>query len=305
MTVLSVLGKGAASVTCSVRDASGIIVAVKKIPSAFETLEEANRGIHEVRIMQRLSHSNVVMFLRAFAFSIDLYLVMECIPRTLRSILDDADVALLTSARVASLFSQMLEGLAYIHASGLVHHDIKPSNLLVSELWEMKISDFGHTQQIGLNPSRGGTIWYRAPETLLASYPAACSSDMWAAGCVYYEMRNGGVVLFPGHDEIEQRALVTHQPSPYEHHGNDLLQLLLECDPVKRITARQALLHRDVAGTASINKVRVEPAVIEASDLEACQTMEQAVQAISNIGSSDEMIGRTRSLSIPDYIAKV
>ena len=302
MAVVSVLASGAASVTCSVRDGSGNIVAVKKIPSAFESLEEANRGMREVKIMQRLRHSSVVVFLRAFAYSVDLYIVMECIPHTLRSALDTSP---LTSARITSLFTQMLEGTAYIHASGLVHNDIKPSNLLVSELWEVKICDFGHAQRIGEVPARGGTLWYRAPESLHGIHPAACSSDMWAVGCVYYEMLHGGVVLFPGRDESDQRALISKYNCLYEH-SNDFLQSLLELDPAKRVTARQALLHRDITGITGItSSVRVEPTAMGAADLEAYHTMEQAIQAISSIGGPDELAGRSRSLSIPDFIAKV
>lgn len=125
---------------------------------------------------------------------------------------------------------QLLCGLKYMHSAGIVHRDIKPSNLLVNRASDLCICDFGLARGLdceyqiplaGVNNAGEKNVdeinnlaniqmsqnvvtrWYRAPEILLGSQVYDESVDLWAAGCVLYEIINKKP-LFQGRDEVEQ-----------------------------------------------------------------------------------------------------
>jgi len=103
----------------------------------------------------------------------------------------------LTRQVVKSFLWQILNGMSYLHLNWIVHRDLKPSNLLVMgdpSKGTIKIADFGLARifQAPLRPlSENGvvvTIWYRAPELLLGSKHYTHAIDMWAVGCIFYEL---------------------------------------------------------------------------------------------------------------------
>lgn len=120
------------------------------------------------------------------------------------------------------------------------------------------------------------TLWYRPPDVLFGAKLYSTSIDMWSAGCIFAELANAGRPLFPGNDvddqlkrifrllgtpTEEQWPAMTKLPDykPYPMYpattslvnvvpklnatGRDLLQNLLKCNPVQRISAEEALQH--------------------------------------------------------------
>jgi serine/threonine-protein kinase len=118
-------------------------------------------------------------------------LAMEWIPGgTLRTRLR-ARPAGLDAAEIAETARRLLATLAFIHARGIVHGDIKPSNLLVREPGDPVLADFGAAALIGAGgESGGGTPLYLAPEQLRGA-PRAPTTDLYAAGAVLFEMAAG------------------------------------------------------------------------------------------------------------------
>lgn len=126
---------------------------------------------------------------------------------------------------------QLFRGLAYIHQRRVLHRDVKPQNLLISEIGELKLADFGkimitlylilgvfqysyislkypnHHYYLGLARAKSVpshtyshevvTLWYRPPDVLLGSTDYSTSLDMWGVGCIFIEMITG-VPTFPG-----------------------------------------------------------------------------------------------------------
>lgn len=96
---------------------------------------------------------------------------------------------------------QLLRGLAYCHKRRVLHRDVKPQNLLISEVGELKLADFGLARAKSV-PSHTYshevvTLWYRPPDVLLGSTEYSTSLDMWGVGCIFVEMITG-MAIFPG-----------------------------------------------------------------------------------------------------------
>lgn len=99
------------------------------------------------------------------------------------------------------------EGLKYLHESGFIHRDIKPENiLLTSNDRVLKIGDLGSTCNVKVGQPYTeyvATRWYRSPECILTQGWYCTKMDIWASGCVLYEMATGRP-LFDGKNEMNQ-----------------------------------------------------------------------------------------------------
>uniref|UniRef100_A0A0E0IF20 [RNA-polymerase]-subunit kinase n=1 Tax=Oryza nivara TaxID=4536 RepID=A0A0E0IF20_ORYNI len=176
--------------------------------------------------------------------------------------------------RIKCYMQQLLSGLQHCHERGILHRDIKGSNLLIDRHGVLKIGDFGLANYYGRRrplTSRVVTLWYRAPELLLGATDYGVGIDLWSAGCLLAEMFSGRP-LMPGRTEIEQLSRIftlcgsppddywrkmrlpptfrpprTYKPSMVDKiaflppPALALLATLLALDPAARGTAAQAL----------------------------------------------------------------
>ena len=101
---------------------------------------------------------------------------------------------------------QLFRGLEHCHSRGVLHRDIKGSNLLIDDMGVLKIGDFGlanffQPDQMQPLTSRVVTLWYRAPELLLGATEYGVAIDMWSAGCILAELFSGKPIM-PGRTEV-------------------------------------------------------------------------------------------------------
>lgn len=114
------------------------------------------------------------------------YMVFEYMDHDLTGILSQTQFSF-TDAQLKSLCHQMLAGLAYLHHKGVIHRDIKGSNILVNNRGELKLADFGlarfyQKRRQSDYTNRVITLWYRPPELLFGTTVYGPEVDMWSAG---------------------------------------------------------------------------------------------------------------------------
>jgi len=131
-----------------------------------------------------------------------------------------------SQAQIKCYMKQLLEGLHYCHTNGVLHRDIKGSNLLMNNKGEVKLADFGlarpFTEQQGQYTNRVITLWYRPPELLLGAVQYGPAIDMWSVGCILTELL-GGRAIFPGKNEVDQLELIFKVcGTPNEHNWPDV-----------------------------------------------------------------------------------
>jgi len=147
----------------------GSLVAVKRLFNSRLDDEGMGRMRREAAILSRLRHPNVVRLIGLSIAEGNLLLVMELAPRgSLCAILANYGSIKLAWTRKLALVRDAAAGVHFLHQNGIIHRDIKSSNLLVDDDWRVKVGDFGFAtaKQDNCTLTRCGTPAWTAPEIL-------------------------------------------------------------------------------------------------------------------------------------------
>jgi eukaryotic-like serine/threonine-protein kinase len=250
------LGSGGSGSVWLARDeASGLDVALKLVPREGKPAARAER---EAEAAARLRHPNC---LRAFALAHDdrhVYIAYEFVPgQTMRQRMR---TGMLADRDAVEAAAQVLDGLAHAHRHGIVHRDVKPSNVLIEDGDEIhaRLSDFGLAQfeEAETLTAQGdvpGTLAYISPERLHGR-PATPAADVWAVGVLLWEALAGRHPFLTG-SPVEMAKKIEAGAPPLRESRPDLPEPLgklvaraMAPDPARRPSAER--LARDLRHAA-------------------------------------------------------
>jgi len=258
---------------------SGEVVALKRVQLDDDDEGVPSSALREICILKELNHRNIVRLHDVLHSERKMTLVFEYCEQDLKKYFDSCggDIDPVT---VQSFMYQLLKGLAFCHQQNILHRDLKPQNLLINKRGELKLADFGLARSFGIPvrcySAEVVTLWYRPPDVLFGAKLYTTTIDTWSAGCIFAEISNAGVPLFPGNDVEDQLKRifkllgtpteatwpgVSKLPdfkifpmypvvSNWQHvvpklsvTGQDLLHHLIVANPAHRFTAEVALKH--------------------------------------------------------------
>lgn len=222
---------------------SGIKVAIKiyRPQNALDLGEQRFR--EEFKIVFNCHHTNLVQPINFSIFEGTPYLVLPYCQKgsseSLQRKISDAD-------ELWRYISDVSSGLAYLHAFNptIVHHDIKPANVLIDDSNNYAITDFGISSHRGLNregydESQSGTMAYMAPERFNDDYESTPESDIWSFGATLYELITGKVP-FGENGGLSQLENNSSCPQITNNVSSDIKKLICDClslDSAKRPSA--------------------------------------------------------------------
>ena len=212
-------------------------VAVKILRPATEALPGMRKRFQqEARLAARLIHPHIVAVLDYGEDDAPSYLVMERLPET--TLRDEIARGPLATSRAVLVITEALSALAAAHKLGVLHRDVKPSNILLQDDGHTKITDFGIAKSVDIRTGAEGvtedmtltgiilgTPGYLAPERR-SGHPATAQSDLFSVGAVMVEALTGrraapGAIpteeLPPSLRDVARRALATE---PNERFGS-------------------------------------------------------------------------------------
>jgi mitogen-activated protein kinase 15 len=281
--ILDRIGRGRTGVVYKAFDKNlQLPVAIKRVYEVFKNKSDCERLLKEIKIFEFLSkHPNIIRLLNVIRSDkdSDLYLVFDYMEGNLFNVIR---AKILTEQHIKLITYQLLKAVKYFHSAGLINRNLKPNNILINSDCKIKLDDFSLAKSLNSLDDMNmitdyvATRWYRAPEMLLGSLKVGKASDIWSIGCILGEMLKGKT-LFPGTCTLNQLNLIvslTGFPSKEDiqdingsltgllesvkkgsqksfneffieasYDATDLLNKLLQFNPLKRFTVEEALSH--------------------------------------------------------------
>ena len=215
------------------------MVALKKILLRTEQEGFPITALREIKLLKQIHHPNVVELIDMAIEDISngpqeedaFYMVFPYMDHDLTGLLSDETIRFST-AQVKCYLKQLLEGLRYLHRKGILHRDVKGSNILLNNRGELRITDFGLARSLEERREHYTpgvvTRWYRPPELLYGATQYGPAIDLWGVGyrnlyiilwivlflliiifrCILAEMHLKRP-LFPGESDLDQLGLIT------------------------------------------------------------------------------------------------
>lgn len=202
----------------------------------------------EIAIMKKLNHNNLVSLIEVLDAPAEdsLYMVMEmCKKGVVMKVGLEEKADPYEDERCRCWFRDLILGMEYLHAQGIVHRDIKPDNCLVTNDDVLKIVDFGVSEMFEKNSDMltaksVGSPAFLPPELCVVKHGdvSGKATDIWSMGVTLYCLRYGRLPfekesIFELYEAIKNDAVVCEGET--DERFQDLMLRILEKDPAKRI----------------------------------------------------------------------
>eukprot|EP00727_Mastigamoeba_balamuthi_P000168 m51a1_g10148 putative serine threonine kinase (1495) ;mRNA; f:85313-90906 len=151
------------------------------------TLGEVERQLKEIAILTELRHPSIVLFMGACIEPNNMFILSEWMDMgSLRQVLSSQKIEFTLGTQI---LTSVCQGMIYLHMSGIIHRDLKSSNILLNKKWDVKLADFGLAAVKSTNKTMTvcGTVAWMAPEVLVWSQYSE-KSDVFGYGMVMYEV---------------------------------------------------------------------------------------------------------------------
>eukprot|EP00930_Biecheleria_cincta_P018309 TRINITY_DN14305_c0_g1_i1.p1 TRINITY_DN14305_c0_g1~~TRINITY_DN14305_c0_g1_i1.p1 ORF type:complete len:644 (-),score=111.19 TRINITY_DN14305_c0_g1_i1:158-2089(-) len=261
------IGKGSyATVWRGREEGRNEAVAVKVI--SRQTVTETAQLRQEVEVLRKISHPNIVRFRDLKKSAAHFYLVLEyCAGGDLSQFLRDRGRVPEQTAR--SFLTQIAAGLFVLHQANVLHRDLKPQNILLSDTSAepvLKIADFGFARALqpqDMAATVCGSPLYMAPE-ILRHEPYDGKADLWSVGAILYELLMGRTP-FTGANPMQLLANIEKSPGlsfegiQLSSQGQDFLRALLVHSPAQRLSSQAFMQHAYVRLPPAGSTARPEP----------------------------------------------
>ncbi|KAF2290354.1 hypothetical protein GH714_011889 [Hevea brasiliensis] len=216
---LDKIGQGTYSSVYKARDLeTGKVVAMKKVRFVNMDPESVRFMAREIHILRKLDHPNIMKLegIVTSRMSGSLYLVFEYMEHDLAGLAATPGIKF-TEPQIKCYMQQLFRGLEHCHDRGVLHRDIKGSNLLLDDNGVLKIGDFGlatffQPDQSQALTSRVVTLWYRAPELLLGATQYGVAIDLWSTGCILAELFAGKPIMTGRTEKTKQHHATSFKP---------------------------------------------------------------------------------------------
>ena len=208
----------------------------------------------EINILKNLDHPNIIKVYEFYSTEKYIYIINELC--TGGELFDKiVDVKHFSESVACNIMRQLLSAVAYCHEKGVIHRDLKPENILIEsseekdkDFFHIKIIDFGTCEILKKKKltEQIGTSFYIAPEVLKNGYNEKC--DLWSCGVILYILLCGSPPFY-GKNEKEIFKRILDGNFTFRHkiwnkistEGKNLVLKLLQVNPTKRISAKEAL----------------------------------------------------------------
>lgn len=253
------LGEGSyGSVYKALHKESGQVLAIKQVPVDSD-LQEI---IKEISIMQQCDSPFVVKYYGSYFKNTDLWIVMEYCGAGSISDIMRLRKKTLSEDEIATVLSDTLKGLEYLHLRRKIHRDIKAGNILLNNEGVAKLADFGVAGQLTDTMAKRNTVigtpFWMAPE-VIQEIGYDCVADIWSLGITALEMAEGK----PPYGDIHpMRAIFMiptkpppsfREPEKWSAEFLDFVSVCLVKNPEERATASDLLTHEFIANARPSN----------------------------------------------------
>ena len=246
---------GMAHVYRAINMSSRKVVAVKMLKEEYlNDREFLRRFEREAKASLALSHENIV---RAYGVGDDNgvpYIVLEYVEgKTLKDLIQESPGGHLSVQQAIGICSQILDALSYAHAHGIIHRDVKPQNVIVTNRGKAKLADFGIAREVTASTvtfsgkNVVGSVHYISPEQA-KGLPVMEESDIYSTGISLYEMLTG-TVPFIGDTTVATALMhLSETPTPPQDLNpavppalNDIVLRAIEKDPKMRYSSAKLM----------------------------------------------------------------